>query len=105
MSGAARIKGALFVVFAIFLLSARDGAAAPTATVMVGEVAGYGDYTLQAGFYETFRDILEESLIVSQVHADLVRFRRRRTRRSFLWSTWTRLPVAISIDGKWRGRR
>jgi hypothetical protein len=65
MSGAARIKGALFVVFAIFLLTARGGVAAPTATVMVGEVAGYGDYTLQEGFYETFRDILEESLIAS----------------------------------------
>ncbi len=65
MSGVARTKGALFVVFAIVLLTARGGAAAPTATVMVGEVAGYGDYTLQVGFYETFRDILEESLIAS----------------------------------------
>lgn len=65
MNGAARIKGALFVVFAMFLLSARCGAEALPATVMVGEVAGYGDYTLQAGFYETFRDILEESLIAS----------------------------------------
>ena len=65
MNGAARIKGALFVVFAMFLLSARCGAAAPPATVMVGEVAGYGDYTLQTGFYETFRDVLEESLIGS----------------------------------------
>ena len=63
MNGAARIKGALFVAFAMFLLSARCGAEALPATVMVGEVAGYGDYTLQAGFYETFRDILEESLI------------------------------------------
>ncbi len=66
MNGAARIKGALFVVFAMFLLSARCGAEALPATVMVGEVAGYGDYTLQAGFYETFRDILEESLIASE---------------------------------------
>ena len=80
MSGAARIKGALFVAFAMFLLSARCGAEALPATVMVGEVAGYGDYTLQVGFYETFRDVLEESLIVSQVHADLVRFESAENR-------------------------
>ncbi len=69
MSGATRSNGgplrALLVVFALLFWSAQRGAAAPPATVMVGEVAGYGDYTLQAGFYETFRDILEESLIAS----------------------------------------
>ncbi len=31
-------------------------------TVFVGEVASYGDYSLQSGFFETFRDKLEESL-------------------------------------------
>ena len=59
--GAARV---FLAVFALLFFTARCGAT--SATAMVAEVASYGDYALQSGFFETFRDILEESLIASE---------------------------------------
>ena len=69
MCGATRIdvgrRATLLLVIAIASLcfSARCGAA--PATAFVGEVASYGDYALQSGFFETFRDKLEEALASS----------------------------------------
>ena len=66
MCGALRTDKApkvLLTVFALLLFTAQCGAAPSKA--MVAEVAGYGDYSLQSGFFETFRDILEESLLAS----------------------------------------
>ncbi|MBR1759866.1 MAG: hypothetical protein IJ812_03150 [Schwartzia sp.] len=56
-----RAARALAALCVLLLFAARCGAAPSTA--MVAEVAGYGDYALQSGFFETFRDILEESLL------------------------------------------
>ena len=74
--GAPRFDGAargLAVLCALLLLMAARCEAAPS-TAMVAEVAGYGDYTLRSGFFETFRDILEESLL----HAGEFRLVMRR---------------------------
>ncbi len=54
----------LLVLAVLLLLPLRASAAAPV-SILVGEVAGYGDYSLQTGFYETFRDMLEERLLTA----------------------------------------
>lgn len=69
MYGAARIergkRGTLFLIFAIVSLCFAARCSAAPVTAFVGEVASYGDYALQSGFFETFRDKLEESLATS----------------------------------------
>ncbi len=68
MCGAPRIDGAartLAVALVLLIIAARSALASAPATAMVAEVASYGDYALQSGFFETFRDILEEALIAS----------------------------------------
>ena len=71
MNGETRIerarRGALLLLFGFVIVSLCFAArceAAPV-TAFVGEVASYGDYALQSGFFETFRDRLEESLSAS----------------------------------------
>jgi hypothetical protein len=71
MNGETRIecarRGALLLLIGFFIVSLCFAArceAAPV-TAFVGEVASYGDYALQSGFFETFRDRLEESLSAS----------------------------------------
>ena len=102
MCGATRIdvgrRAALLLVFAIalFCFTARCGAA--PATAFVGEVASYGDYALQSGFFETFRDKLEEALASSGKLRVVMH-------SGFPSSTWTPSPAAIGIGGKNRGRR
>lgn len=52
-------------LLALMLLFLAGRCQASPATVFVGEVASYGDYALQSGFFETFRDRLEETLSAS----------------------------------------
>lgn len=72
MCGATRIERVsrgtqlLLFVFVIVSLCFTTRCEAAPVTAFVGEVASYGDYALQSGFFETFRDKLEESLASSE---------------------------------------
>ena len=64
-------KSAVVLTAAFFLLSLSVALAKPfakspeTPGVLVGEIASYGDYSLQPDFFETFRDLLTENLQAS----------------------------------------